>query len=70
VLRAFLADDSGEWTGERTVEALRRVTDGVRCPFELDETQRQNVRDWTRYADQYGVFESVPLPDGRLFPGR
>ncbi|WP_435348592.1 ABC transporter substrate-binding protein [Haloarchaeobius sp. HRN-SO-5] len=69
VLRAFLAEeDGGEWEGERTVEALRRVTDGVRCPFELGPDQRHNVLDWMRHADEYDVFESAPVSEERLFP--
>jgi ABC-type nitrate/sulfonate/bicarbonate transport system substrate-binding protein len=69
VIEAMLAeDDSGEWSGERTVEAVREVVRGVDCPFELGAAQRQNVRDWMRFADRYGVFASTPLPDDRLFP--
>ncbi|WP_254533066.1 ABC transporter substrate-binding protein [Natrinema gelatinilyticum] len=69
VLAAFLEeDDSGEWSGERSVEALRRVTDGVDCPFVLETDQRRNVRDWMEYASRYGVFETVPIADERLFP--
>jgi ABC-type nitrate/sulfonate/bicarbonate transport system substrate-binding protein len=69
VLEAFVAEDGGgEWTGERTVEALRRVCDGVDAPFELGDDQRRNVRDWMTYADRYGVFAEAPIPDERLFP--
>ncbi|MCW8173606.1 hypothetical protein D8S78_23395 [Natrialba swarupiae] len=60
--------DTGEWEGERTVEALRQVTDGVDCPFVLESDQRENVRDWMEYADRYGVFERPPIADERLFP--
>lgn len=68
ILQAFVDDPGGEWTGDRTVDALRPVTDGVECPFVLEDAQRQNVRDWMAYADRYGVFESVPIADDRLFP--
>lgn len=69
VIEAFVAEeDGGEWTGERTVEALRRVCDGVDAPFDLGDAQRRNVRDWMTHADRYGVFAAVPLDDERLFP--
>lgn len=68
ILQGFVEGDSGEWTGELTIDALRPVTDGVDCPFVLADAQRQNVRDWMGYADRYGVFESVPIGDDRLFP--
>lgn len=69
ILRAFLdEDDSGEWTGPRTVEALRPATAGVRCPFELGADQRRNVLDWMDHAVDYGVFESAPVAEERLFP--
>ena len=68
VLETFAAEDGGEWTGERTVEALERVCYGVDAPFELGEDQRRNVRDWTAYADRYDVFASVSISDDRLFP--
>lgn len=69
VLRAFLEEnDGGEWEGERTVDALRRVTDGVRCPFVLGDDQRRNVLDWMRHAVDYEVFESAPISEERLFP--
>lgn len=68
VLESFVAEDGGEWTGRRTVEALRRVCDGVDAPFELGEDQRRNVRDWMTYADRYGVFAEAPIADERLFP--
>ncbi|PSQ18740.1 hypothetical protein BRD00_04045 [Halobacteriales archaeon QS_8_69_26] len=68
ILATFLEEEGGEWTGEETVEALRRATDGVDCPFELGADQRRNVREWTAAADRYGVFESVPIDDDRLFP--
>jgi ABC-type nitrate/sulfonate/bicarbonate transport system substrate-binding protein len=68
VLETFVAEDGGEWTGERTVEALEHVCGGVDAPFELGEDQRRNVRDWTAYADRYDVFAAVPIPDDRLFP--
>lgn len=68
ILEAFLEESGGEWTGEQTVAALRRATDGVDCPFVLGADQRRNVRQWTAAADRYGVFESVPIDDERLFP--
>ncbi|MFB6296919.1 MAG: MqnA/MqnD/SBP family protein [Salinirussus sp.] len=68
VLEAILEDGSDEWEGERTVAAARRVADGVDCPLELGETQRRNVREWMDYADRYGVFDSAPIADDRLFP--
>jgi ABC-type nitrate/sulfonate/bicarbonate transport system substrate-binding protein len=69
VIEAMLGeDDGGEWDGERTVGAVRQVTQGVDCPLELGETHRQNVRDWMDRADRYGVFETVPIADDRLFP--
>jgi ABC-type nitrate/sulfonate/bicarbonate transport system substrate-binding protein len=70
VIEAMLEEsDSGEWNGERTVEAVRQVTAGVDCPLELDGAQRQNVRDWMDRADRYGVFETAPIDDARLFAG-
>lgn len=68
ILQGFVDRDAGEWSGKLTTDALRPVTDGVDCPFALNDVQRQNVRDWTSYADRYGVFESVPIADDRLFP--
>lgn len=68
ILQGFVEGDAGEWSGELTTDALRPVTDGVDCPFVLEDAQRRNVRDWMSYADRYGVFESVPIADDRLFP--
>lgn len=69
ILDAFLDEaDGGEYEGALTRDALRQLTSGVDCPFVLGEDQRRNVRDWTAYADRYGVFESAPIPDERLFP--
>lgn len=68
VIEAMLEDGGGEWGGEPTVTAVRRVTQGVDCPLELGEMQRQNVREWMDRADRYGVFESAPIADDRLFP--
>lgn len=68
ILAAFLEDGAGEWSGEHSVEALRRATDGVDCPFELGADVRRNVREWSERADRYGVFASAPVPDDRLFP--
>jgi ABC-type nitrate/sulfonate/bicarbonate transport system substrate-binding protein len=67
ILERFVASDGGEWNGEQTIETLRRVTGGVQCPFQLEEGQRRNVREWMHYADHYGVFTSVPIPDNQLF---
>lgn len=75
ILESFLAErtadgePTGEWEGERSVAALKRVTDGVDCPFELGSGQRQNVADWMAYADRYGVFTEPPIAEDRLFPG-
>jgi ABC-type nitrate/sulfonate/bicarbonate transport system substrate-binding protein len=74
ILESFLdertddGESTGEWEGERSVAALKRVTDGVDAPFELGDRQRQNVADWMTYADRYGVFTKPPIPDERLFP--
>lgn len=59
----------GEWTGG-SEETFRRLLSGVRCPLELGAPQRENVTDWMRYADRYGVFASAPVADERLFPDR
>jgi len=76
ILESFLAErtadgePTGEWDGEQSVAALKRVTDGVDCPFELGDGQRQNVADWMAYADRYGVFTEPPIGEDRLFPAR
>jgi ABC-type nitrate/sulfonate/bicarbonate transport system substrate-binding protein len=68
ILRSFVESGVGEWEGERTVAALERATGGVECPFDLGASRRRNVRDWTAFAERFGVFESPPFDDDRLFP--
>lgn len=69
VLEAFVAEPepASEWTGERTVDALRRITDTAMLPVTLDETKKENVRSWMAYAVEYGVMEK-PLSGEELFP--
>ena len=60
-------DDRTEWTGEKTIEELRRITGSSQASFTLTDTDRQKVRDWMEYAERYGVM-AEPVPDERLYP--
>lgn len=69
ILTTFAAesDEKTEWTGEKTVEELRHVTNNSQAAFELTDDDREKVRDWMEYAARYGVI-AEPLSDDRLYP--
>jgi ABC-type nitrate/sulfonate/bicarbonate transport system substrate-binding protein len=69
ILTAFTEEEASntEWTGSRTVDDLREITQKAKLPFTFDDTQKRNVRDWMEYAVRFDVVPES-IPEERLYP--
>jgi ABC-type nitrate/sulfonate/bicarbonate transport system substrate-binding protein len=69
ILQTFVEEEDSEteWTGERSVDDLRRITNKALSPFTMTQTQKQNFRDWMDYAVRYDIL-AEPVEEERLFP--